>query len=98
MDIRLLDPEGRVLGWFGFDSADGKVGVVHPDAATEKKLVGNLWFKREYIAAAARLRLIRNQGEIIVPIIQRGTLAVFLFESFAFGIQQALEDVRDNPF
>ncbi len=66
VNVRLLDPEGRILGRLSFDPAHGEIPAVHPDASPEEKLAGNFRLDGDHVRTVIRRVLMLEFAEIII--------------------------------
>src|SRR4029077_4107124 len=97
MDLGLLDPKRRILGGFTLNSTHREILGIHPDSAAVEKLAGHLGLHRQDVWACFSSSLIREHGEIVVLAIEGDTFGVSGVKSLMFGIEQALEDMTDDP-
>jgi hypothetical protein len=68
LNLRVFDPEGRVLGWLSFHAHNGELFIVNPDFALKRIFVFRAWLYRKHVqptastCLAAHERVLQSSG------------------------------------
>jgi CheY-like chemotaxis protein len=61
LNLRVFDPEGRVLGWLSFHAHNGELFIVNPDFALKRIFVFRAWLYRKHVQPTARTGLAAHE-------------------------------------
>src|SRR4029077_821173 len=82
---------------FSLNSTNREILGIHPDSAAVEKLARHPGLHRKDVWACFSCSLIRDHGEVVVLTIEGDTFRVSGVKSLMLGIEQALEDMADDP-
>ncbi len=95
-NLRLLNPHGRILAGFTFDSYDGKIVCVDPDFSVIKELIPFSGQQIEDVFSATRRRIVTRQGKLIIFGVQGRLPLVLIVQKFLLALQQPFKNMIDQ--